>query len=968
MNIVTTFTSIRTIFTLLLTVAFLNHGQAQEFRTINGTNNNLANPLWGSQGHQLSVITDIAYADGVNAPGGETRPNPRVISNTLFDQFGLVNDQLSLSDYVWVFGQFLDHDITQVKNSAFEPALINVPIGDPWFDPFDGGEALIFMMRSAAIPGTGTSAANPRAFSNNITAFIDGSAVYGSTDDRAVWLRTGYAGKLKTSSGNLLPFNTTNNEFSGEVDHDVPEMDDDVGLTEKFFVAGDSRANENPLLIAFHTLFVREHNRLCDEILIDFPGTSDEEVYQIARKKVGALIQAIVYEEWLPVMGIHLDPYIGYDPAVNPGITNVFSGAAFRMGHTLLNSNIIRLNNDGTTIAQGNLLLRDAFFNPLEVLVAGGIDPLFKGMATQIEQEFDCKVIDDVRNFLFGPPGYGGLDLASININRGRERGIADFNTIRANLGLGRYDLFEEIVADQDEAFEMETLYEGDINNIDPWVGMLAEEHMPGALMGETVMEIMKIQFGALRDGDRFYYKNDPFFSLAEIEEISATTLHDIIMRNTEITLMQHNVFEAMPHDSISACGAVGPLAAINGFIHTETGETIGQVQIDIANNSMSQNLQTEDDGAFAFSSLVTCDAYTITPEKNLDPTNGVTTIDLVFIQRHILGISALDSPYKILAADVDGNENITTLDMVHLRRLILNIVEELPNGTPSWKFVSAMHIFSDPANPFADDFDNFVTIDELSMPFQRNFIGYKMGDVNNNAIPNNFTSAEDRNKDMAAFDFNVKDQVFKAGDIVNVPLHADLESVMAWQFTLDYDDKTLEYLSMDLGNQPNLTEENFGIFKDKAAITASWNAPEANTDDMICNIQFQAKADGHLSNALRINSDMTMAYVYQEEVTKLARLNFDTEEMLLHQNYPNPFVENTIISFVLPEATATKLRVYNFAGVLVHEISGDFVQGYNEAVLMADDLAGSGIFYYQLESEFATVTKKMTVVSKDKS
>ncbi len=679
------------------------------------------------------------------------------------------------------------------------------------------------------------------------------------------------------------------------------------------------------------------------------------------------MIQAIVYEEWLPVMGIHLEPYTGYDPTVDPGITNVFSGAAFRMGHTLLNSNIIRLNNDGTPLQQGNLQLSEAFFNPLEVLVSGGIDPLFKGMGTQIQQEFDCRVIDDVRNFLFGAPGQGGLDLASININRGRERGITDFNTIRANLGLGRYDLFEEIVSDQTEAFKMETLYEGDIDNIDPWVGMLAEEHMPGALMGETVMEIMKRQFTALRDGDRFYYKNDPYFSLAEIEAINATTLHDIIMQNTEITLMQENVFEAMPHDSISACGAVGPLAAINGFIHTETGETIGLVDIDIANNSMSLNVQTEDDGAFAFSSLVSCDAYTITPEKDLDPTNGVTTIDLVFIQRHILGITALDSPYKMLAADVDNNKSITTLDMVHLRRLILDITQDLPNGTPSWKFISAMHIFSDPANPFTDNFDDFVTVEELSMPFQRNFIGYKMGDVNNNAVPGNFTNAVDRNEDMATFYFNVKDQIFKAGDIVNVPLNADLESVMAWQFTLDYDGKMLEYLSMDLGNQPNLTAENFGIFEDKSAITTSWNALEANPDEMICSIQFQAKADGQLSSALNMNSNMTRAYVYQEEATKLARLNFDTEETLLHQNYPNPFVENTTIGFVLPETRPAKLHIYNLAGVLMHEISGDFVKGYNEVVLTADDLAGSGIFYYQLESEFATVTKKMTVVSKDK-
>ena len=255
-------------------------------RTIDGTENNLTNPDWGSAGDNLLRITDVGYSDGVSVPGGLDRPNPRNVSNVLFAQEGLKNDVRGLSDYTWVFGQFIDHDIGLTPDGN-EPAFIEVPRGDEWFDPGRSGNAIIPMMRNLFDPSTGTGPDNPRQHPNLITAFIDGSGVYGSDEERANWLRTFEDGKLKTSSGDLMPYNTVTGEIDSEVDHDAPEMDNPVGLTEKLFVAGDVRANENPLLAAFHILFVREHNRLCDELIIEHPDWTDEELYQHARRMVG---------------------------------------------------------------------------------------------------------------------------------------------------------------------------------------------------------------------------------------------------------------------------------------------------------------------------------------------------------------------------------------------------------------------------------------------------------------------------------------------------------------------------------------------------------------------------------------------------------------------------------------------------------------------------------------------------------
>ena len=531
------------IFLLLPILSF-----TQTVRTIDGTLNNALHPEWGAEGSELFRLTSPSFSDGISAMTGDDRPNPRLISNRLFSQPENIFDDNRLSDFIWVFGQFIDHEIILVDNDHDEPLAITIPEDDEVFIP---GGVPIFMFRSLALEGTGTSLDNVRTYRNDLTAYIDASAVYGSSVSRANWLRSYEDGKLKVSQGDLLPWNTITGEFNDATDPRAPFMDDAVGIGPKHFIAGDVRANENPLLATIHTLFVREHNRLATEIAAENPDFNDEEIYQAARRKVGAYLQSIVYNEWLPAMGVNVAPYGGYREEVNAQISNVFSAAAFRMGHTLINSNIMRLDAEGQTIASGDITLRDAFFNPVVIPLVGGIEPYVRGMAAQVQQELDCKVIDDVRNFLFGLPDQGGLDLAAININRGRERGLGDYNTIREDIGLPRLQSLSEISSNVEDIAVLEDLY-GSVDRLDAWVGMLAEDHMPSSMFGNTIMAIMADQFQRLRDGDKFFYLNDTALSEEDKVEITNTTFRDIIMRNTGIDVMQDNVFTAMdPSDLI---------------------------------------------------------------------------------------------------------------------------------------------------------------------------------------------------------------------------------------------------------------------------------------------------------------------------------------------------------------------------------------------------------------------------------
>lgn len=511
---------------------------AQENRSFDATGNNQNNPEWGSKDYFFQTLTTISYGDNIKSLSGSQRPNARYISNLICDQKENIDDDLSLTDYNWVFGQFIDHDITLVGVDYSEKIFVTVPSSDESFAP----GSIIPIFRTIAAPTTGTSGDNPRRFNNEITSFIDASNIYGSDKDRADWLRTFVDGKLKTSGGNLLPWNTLTGEFNSKVDPNAPPLANDTHVNSKLYVSGDVRANENPLLTSLHTLFMREHNRLCDIIKAKNPSWNDEKIFQNARKKVSAYLQSIVYNEWLPMQGIILPEYTGYNPEINPTVSNLFSAAAFRLGHTLLNKNILRIDDDGKEMKIGSVSLRDAYFNPLLIKITGGIEPFLKGMSIQKEQKLDIKIVDDVRNYLFGEPNLGGLDLATINIMRSRERGIPDYNTIRADFGLERITDFEDITDDKALAKNMKFLY-GNVDNIDAWIGLLAEKHLDNSIFGPTLYKIMEDQFIRLREGDRFYFENDPAFSPEEINEIKNTKIHDIIMRNSDLTIMPYEVF-----------------------------------------------------------------------------------------------------------------------------------------------------------------------------------------------------------------------------------------------------------------------------------------------------------------------------------------------------------------------------------------------------------------------------------------
>ena len=507
-------------------------------QSYDGTGNNLAHLEWGSTDEQLLRRSPAAYADGISSAAGPARPSARAISNLLAESpaGGITNDR-DLTAMVYAWGQFLAHDTDLTGSSSPREALpIAVPSGDPWFDPAGAGTMTIAMSRSAFDPASGTSLANPRQQTNAITAWIDGSEIYGTDATRNAALREHAGGRMLTSAGGLLPFNTSGLANANDA-HVVADS--------RLFIAGDVRANENPELLSLHTLFVREHNRVAAAAAAQHPDWTDERLFQHARRIVIAELQHVTYDEFLPALlgaprpgGDGIAPWSGYRPNVNAGISTEFATAAFRLGHSLLGDDIRFLDGSGNPV-RDDLALRDAFFNPVPVSEVG-IDPLLKYLASDRAQELDTKVVDDVRNFLFGATGQGGFDLASINIQRGRDHGLADYNSVRVAYGLPRLTSFAEITPDISVQQSLQKAY-GSVNAIDLWVGGLAEKHLPGSSLGATFTRIIVDQFTRLRDGDRYWYQN--VLPGTVVAEIQRTTLADIIARNTGLTNLQPDVF-----------------------------------------------------------------------------------------------------------------------------------------------------------------------------------------------------------------------------------------------------------------------------------------------------------------------------------------------------------------------------------------------------------------------------------------
>ena len=547
-----------------------------KYRTYDGTCNNLFFPLNGAALTPFPRLLPAEYEDDISSPMGYQQalsgnhlsppwPSPRLISWKVIRSPSEPSTSSGITHMVMQWGQFLDHDIDLSPvfdvecGCTYSKECIPIPVDvrDGMFgdETSNSGKCLSF---SRSIPACRleSSASLPRGQINQITSFIDGSQVYGSSRTLALSLRLRRGGLLK--QGGRAESDKGNLPFQKE----LPKS----GVL-PFFIAGDERANEQTGLTVMHTLWLREHNRIARTLAEVNHCWDDERLYQEARKIVAAQLQKITFYDFLPtIFGEYLKTYIpkykGYNPFVDASIPNSFAAAAYRFGHSLIRNQLLRLDENFTAVDIGHLSLSHAFFNPSSYFASRGTDPIARGLMVDVANPVDEFLNSVLTSKLFSKtPGELGGDLASLNIQRGRDHGLPSYRTWQrfceqtfpGHAARFRDDSTEELLHQlygEDEGFR---------DGIDLWVGGLAEERLEGAQVGPTLACILGLSFSRLRDGDRFWFESDYQFSAVQRQALKQTSLGQVVCRNGDnITRVSQDVFRS--DSERVACGVLPKL------------------------------------------------------------------------------------------------------------------------------------------------------------------------------------------------------------------------------------------------------------------------------------------------------------------------------------------------------------------------------------------------------------------------
>ncbi|MBK9257396.1 MAG: T9SS type A sorting domain-containing protein [Saprospiraceae bacterium] len=411
----------------------------------------------------------------------------------------------------------------------------------------------------------------------------------------------------------------------------------------------------------------------------------------------------------------------------------------------------------------------------------------------------------------------------------------------------------------------------------------------------------------------------------------------------------------------------------IAGSIGNEELEMVEDVQVTLQNmvSNETMSMMTTSTGHFEFAGMPENSPYSVTPVKNTDHLNGVSTMDLVLMQRHILGVQKLNTPYKVIAADVNKDSKVTANDLVELRKLILGIYNELPNNQ-SWRFIDKAINFPDIQAPWT--FSEYVSVNNLTSSLMHNdFVAVKVGDLNLSAKTSNVNgNLENRSKN--SLKLVVQDEAFKTGETVKVNVKADnFKDIVGTQFTLNFDATSMEFVNIT-GGALAIKSDNVNVNQaQNGRLAISWNQNAGltlNADQNLFTIEFRATTNNTISRILSISSDITKSEAYTNLLEEMnLEMEFRTQNSNLTfellQNNPNPFTDQTIIGFVLPEQAIAKLTIYDVTGKVVSSLSSTYPKGNNEVIINADELNASGVLFYELESNGSKAIRKMINIKK---
>jgi len=412
----------------------------------------------------------------------------------------------------------------------------------------------------------------------------------------------------------------------------------------------------------------------------------------------------------------------------------------------------------------------------------------------------------------------------------------------------------------------------------------------------------------------------------------------------------------------------------ISGRIESPMEEPIYEVMVELEGSNIG-GIMTDDEGGYAFPPMPYGGNYSIVPVKDNDPLNGVSTLDLILMQQHILGTEEFVSPYQYIAADVNKSRSVTSLDIIELRKLILGTYDSFQENS-SWRMIDAAFQFEEGENPFNQAIPDEYNIFNLETNMDINFVGVKVGDVNYSAVANlNSIDIEDRSDEILKILYH--QTKFEQGEEFNFEINVEgFKGLQGAQFDLKLDPQMLDIQRIEFTNPEIFNESNVNLnLLENGIIPSSWHLVDAMqkvSDISLMKIHVKAKMTGTLSEAIFLNTQSSSNQVVKNEgymdnqptdLTLISDTQNEDDLLVLYQNTPNPWSEKTVISFYISHEQSVKFNVYDITGKVIWSIDKVAESGTNNIFFHKDDFQATGVIYYELVTESQRVTKKMLLL-----
>ena len=407
-------------------------------------------------------------------------------------------------------------------------------------------------------------------------------------------------------------------------------------------------------------------------------------------------------------------------------------------------------------------------------------------------------------------------------------------------------------------------------------------------------------------------------------------------------------------------------LVDVQGEVYTEELELVTEVEVELGYTGIMD--MTDAQGSYAFDNMPMGGTYEIIPKKDIEYLNGVSTLDLIHIQKHILGVEPLDSGYKLIAADADSSEDVTAFDLIELRRLILGVYDELPDND-SWRFVDKDHTFLEPLNPWITAIPETYAIYNLDTDMDIDFIGVKIGDVNGSATVNALDNKiEKRNLKSLVFNAEVskvKESVYKLAVRAS-----DYGSINGWQGTLEFDARNIEVIDIEGVTIP-IRSDNYNMAQQEEGwIAISYHEKggkvrDVRSDEVLFEITYKV-IDQNVVQPFEMTSRVTPSEAYNS-IYEIMDLDIEyrvDEDVQIVSVSPNPWIDRTTIEFYVPQAGKGRWEFYDINGKVLYTFRDRYTAGYHSMEMERSNIQATGIVYAKLITDTGIKEYKMMLIN----